>query len=329
METKVKTEIKTEVETEIETEVKTEIKTEIKTEVDMIGKTHFRFPIAVLCLLMSALFLLACACGSGAGQSGGKENGGKENGGQTEQAAAELDQAFVPGIKDRGYLICGCKMDVPGLGFYEEETDTWSGLEIELAYSIAAKLFDVDAETAKSQALVHFEGVTVADREEKLQDGSIDIMIATFTITPERSKTYALSDSYYTDYIGLMVRKDQSDANSLGSDAIKSIADLDGRSVAVAKNSTTREHMLNYLNTMNSIKVHPLFMEYSSYDKMFAALKEGTVDVMSVDVSILNGYLDHNTTILGDRFASQHYGAAVMAEHGELIDIVNEVIAEF
>ena len=111
--------------------------------------------------------------------------------------------------------------------------------------------------------------------------------------------------------------------------SIRSIADLDGRNVAVAKNSTTREHMLNYLNTMNSIKVNPLFFEYSSYDKMFAALKNGTVDVMSVDVSILNGYLDRSTTILGDRFASQHYGAAVMPENGELIEIVNEVIAEF
>lgn len=296
-----------------------------KTEViNMKVKKHFRFPLLLLSLLMTGLLLLASACTAVPGQSGNKETSG-----QTEKAAAELNKDFVPGIRDRGYLICGCKTDVPGLGFHDKETDTWSGLETELAYSIAGKLFDVDAETAKERELVHFEGVTVADREEKLQDGSIDIMIATFTITPQRTQIYTISDSYYTDYIGLMVRKDKSDINSLGSDSIRSIADLDGRNVAVAKNSTTREHMLNYLNTMNSIKVNPLFFEYSSYDKMFAALKEGTVDVMSVDVSILNGYLDNSTTILGDRFASQHYGAAVMPENGELIDIVNEVIAEF
>ena len=77
--------------------------------------------------------------------------------------------AFIDEIKERGYLLAGCKTDVPGLSCYEEQTDTWSGLEVELAYQTAANLFQVSVDEAKERQLVHFVGVTVADREQKLE----------------------------------------------------------------------------------------------------------------------------------------------------------------
>lgn len=291
----------------------------------MIKKLITALALVIMCL---ALFLGGCSGGQGGGQkpSGGSGTDSKDAG---QEITLEEDD-FIKSIKERGKLIVGCKMDVPGLGYYDKKEDSWSGLEVELAYKTAGLIFGVSSDEAKEKDLVEIKGVTVADREETLENGDIDCMIATYTITEERGERFTLSNSYYTDYVGLMVRysgKDQ-DPDSLGSGDIKSIADLDGKYVGVPRNATTRTDFLNYINTMNTIKVSPIFCEYESYDQLFNALKNGNIDVMSVDVSILNGYVDSTTKILDARFAGQHYGAAVRNEDASLINYINKAITE-
>lgn len=289
----------------------------------------FKRKAAVLLMVIMGISVLLGGCGSGG--AGQKPSGGAET---TEQGAPEEitleEDDFIKSIKERGKLIVGCKMDVPGLGLYDKEADSWSGLEVELAYKTAGLIFGVSSDEAKEKGLVEIKGVTVADREETLENGDIDCMIATYTITKERGERFTLSDSYYTDYVGLMVRYTggDKDLDSLGSGDIRSIADLDGKYVGVPRNATTREDFLNYINTMNTIKVSPIFCEYESYDQLFTALKNGNIDVMSVDVSILNGYVDKSTKILDARFAGQHYGAAVKNENANLINYINKAIME-
>ncbi len=258
-----------------------------------------------LCLL---LFVLT-ACSSGA---------------TTNQKEVSLNENCIEDIQDRGHLIVGVKTDVPGLSYFDGIR--YSGLEVELAYKTAANIFEVSVDEAKEKNLVEFVGVTVENREEMLENGDVDCLFATYTITKERKDKYALSKSYYKDYIGLMVLASNTDKNSLGSSGIRSIADLDGKIIGVPKNATTRKDFLNYIHTMNSIKVSPIFNEYTSYDAIFNALQRGEIDVMSVDVSILNGYANASTTILDDRFAGQNYGAAVRLEDEALIEYINRAI---
>ena len=250
-----------------------------------------------------------------------------------QEASSKTDDAAAAGecpdqIRKRGYLIAGCKTDVPGLSFYDSETDTWSGLEVELAWQTAAKLFEVSIDEAKQQQLVQFTGVTVADREKKLESKEVDCLFATYTITKERKEKFAFSDSYYTDYIGLMVRTFGEDPNSLGSREIRSIADLDGKKIGVAKNATTRKMFLDYIQTMNNIQTAPVFFEYKTYQALFSALKKGEIDVMAVDVSILRGYEDPSLKILNDRFGGQRYGVAVRKEDAGLLTYVNDALKQ-
>lgn len=246
---------------------------------------------------------------------------------ENEPLSVAASPKAVESIKEKGKLTVGVKTDVPGLSFLEED-GTYTGLEVELAYKSAAKIFEVSVEDAKDKDLVEFVGVNVADREEKLEKGEVDVLFATYTITKERAEKFALSDSYYKDYIGLMVKKDNADANSLGTEAIRSIADLDGKIIGVPKKATTRTAFLNYIDTMNTIEVSPIFNEYVSYDALYKALKAGDIDVMSVDVSILNGYLDNTLTILADRFAGQNYGAATLKDNEGLLIYINAAINE-
>lgn len=241
-----------------------------------------------------------------------------------------VNEHVIDDIKNAGKLVVGCKADVPGLGYYDSSSEEWSGLEIELAYQTAGYIFEVSPQEAKEKDMVEIKAVTVADREEALESGEIDCMIATYTITEERAQKFALSESYYTDYIGLMVKDSgaNSDNNSLGSKDINSIADLDGKYIGVPRNATTREAFITYIETMDTIKVNPIFCEYEGYEQLFKALKDGNIDVMSVDVSILNGYVDGSTKILNDRFAGQHYGAAVLPENAAILEYVNKAITQ-
>ncbi len=277
----------------------------------------------ILCILLCCM--LCCLSGCGTAQ---KEPDKQEDMPVKAEDVPEMNEGFLDEIRERGYLNAGCKTDVPGLSFYDEETDVWSGLEVELAYQTAANIFDVTIDEAKKQNLVKFIGVTVADREEKLENREADCLFATYTITEERKQKFAFSESYYTDYIGLMVKTAGENPNSLGSSEIRSIADLDGKKIGVAKNATTRKAFLNYMDTMNSVKTAPLFFEYKSYEALFSALKKGDIDVMAVDVSILNGYADSSAKILSDRFGGQRYGAAVRKENAALLEYVNQAIGQ-
>lgn len=274
--------------------------------------------------LFTAVSLLLCAgCGTVSSNPVGTGSGNP-----TEEPTFEIKTTpAIEDIVDRGYLIVGCKNDVPGLGYYNEETQAYEGGEIDLAYYLAAKIFDVSYDEAVDQQLVHFEPVQTHTREKALQDGDVDYIIATYTITDERKKVVDFSNSYYTNSIGLMVNTNSADNSTLREERIRSIVDLDNKYIGIMSGSTTRKDFLNYIDR-NVIPIHPKFVTYSSYAEISDELAAGHIDVFCVDVPILKGYLNDNRKILNDRFASQDYGIAAAKDKDGLIDVANIVIDE-
>ncbi len=233
----------------------------------------------------------------------------------------------VQAIIDRGYLRVACKNDVPGFGYLNPETNTYEGMEIDIAYGIAAKIFDVSVEQAKEKELVHFEPVEVENRELVLTSDQVDYVIATYTITDARKEVVNFSDSYWKSSIGLMVNSNRTDDSTLSEERIRSVMDLDGKTIGVMTNSTTREDFIKYLQN-HGIKISPRFVSYRTYDELSEELTRGNIDVFSVDVTILEGYMQEDRKILDDRFATQFYGVAASKDKEGLIEIANIVIDE-
>lgn len=141
------------------------------------------------------------------------------------------------------------------------------------------------------------------------------MVIATFTIKPDRILQYEFSKPYFVDAIGLLVKKDS---------GIAGFADLNGKTVGVAQSATTRAA----LEAAAAEKGYTLsFLEYPSYPDIKAALDSKRIDCFSVDKAILMGYLDDTVMLLPDSFASQPYGVAVKKGNTELIGVVNDLIA--
>lgn len=99
----------------------------------------------------------------------------------------------------------------------------------------------------KNKKLVEFQGVTAKTRGPLLENGEIDLVIATFTITDERKETYNFSTPYYTDAVGLLVNNDS---------GIESIEDLDGKIIGVAQSSTTKDGFKAYVEE-KGLNVNP------------------------------------------------------------------------
>ena len=107
----------------------------------------------------------------------------------------------VQKIVDKGVLKVGVKNDVPNFGYKNPQTGELEGFEIDLARAIAKDILG-------DESKVEFTPVTAQTRGPLLDTGELDMVIATFTITEERKKSYNFSDPYYTDGVAIMVKKD-------------------------------------------------------------------------------------------------------------------------
>jgi aspartate/glutamate/glutamine transport system substrate-binding protein len=248
-------------------------------------------------LVMSALIAFG-ALAAGCGETDKKETASKNDSGQAIQK-----------IKDRGVLKVGCKIDVPLFGFKNPETEKIEGFEIDLAKAVSKKIFG-------DENKIEFTPVTAKTRGPLLDSGELDMICATYTINEERKKQYNFTEPYYTDPVGLLVKK---------SDNIQSLKDLDGKTIAVPQGATTRK-AVSEAAKKDGIDVK--FAEFPTYTECKAALMSGRAAAYAMDQSNLHGYVDDQTVILPDSFAPQEYGIATKKDNKELCDYIDQVLKE-
>jgi polar amino acid transport system substrate-binding protein len=108
-------------------------------------------------------------------------------------APAHADE--LQDIKSKGVLVVGVKADYPPFG-YLSPTGGNIGLETDLARDVAQRL----------GVKVQFIPVVAANRVQFLQQGKIDLLIATMNDTPEREKVVdIIQPDYYASGYNLMV----------------------------------------------------------------------------------------------------------------------------
>ncbi|HWR30862.1 MAG TPA: transporter substrate-binding domain-containing protein [Negativicutes bacterium] len=232
-------------------------------------------------------------------------------GGTTPAPKSEVSKDAVPAdikaIKDRGVFKAGVKVDVPKFGYKDAKTGKIDGFEIDLVKAIAKKILG-------DENKIDIQGVVAKTRGPLLDNGDVDAVIATFTITEERKKSYNFSDPYYTDGVALMVKK---------ASGAKSLKDLDGKKIGVSQSTTTKKALQTELDKLG---IKASFLEFGTYAEVKAALDSGRVDCYSIDAAILFGYLDDSVVILPDRYSPQEYGAATKKSNTALAKLINDTL---
>lgn len=250
--------------------------------------------LSVLSLTLLLGFIAGCS--SGNSSSGGSSSNAKVTTPQT--------------IKEAGVVKIGIKEDVPYFGYMNPDTNKNEGMEPDIARLIAKEL-------TGSEDNVEFIGITAKTRGPLLDNGELDMVIATFTITDERKETYNFTAPYYKDEIGFLVRQE---------DNFTDIESLDGKTIGVVQSATTKTSLEKEAED-HGISFN--YKELGSYPELKMALTAKRIDAFSVDKSILRGYVGDKTEILKDGFSPQEYGIATKKTNTELNDYLNNLIEKW
>ena len=103
------------------------------------------------------------------------------------------------GGDDDDKITVGIKFDQPGLGL--KTGDTYSGFDVDVARYVAKELgFDADQITFKESPS--------PQRENLLQSGQVDMVVATYSITDTRKEKVDFGGPYFVAGQDLLVRAD-------------------------------------------------------------------------------------------------------------------------
>lgn len=226
---------------------------------------------------------------------------------QTDTPTELSNSDQVQAIIERGVLRVGVKQDVPNFGYKNPDSGEFEGLEIDIARKIADEL-GVDIE---------FTPVTAQTRGPLLDNGQVDLVIATFTITEERKLLYNFTTPYYTDAVGFLVNKDS---------GIKTFTDLNGKTIGVAQGSITRT-LISELADKYGIAVN--FAELGSYPELSVSLRAHRTDAFSVDQSILSGYIGSKSELMDFSFSASDYGIVTKLSNKDLNNYLNSLVEKW
>ena len=197
----------------------------------------------ILVLGLLALMLTGCTSDS------------KDSGSSTKTAKART----LEEIKKDGKIRIGVFSDKNPFG-YVDENGKVQGYDIYFAKRIAKDLLG-------SEDAVEFVYVEAASRVEYLQSGKVDITLANFTVTEERSEKVDFAHPYMKVALGVV---------SPDSALIKSVDDLDGKNLIVVKGTTAETYFSeNYPNVK--------LTKFDEYQEAYDALADGRGDAFSTD----------------------------------------------
>jgi polar amino acid transport system substrate-binding protein len=167
-------------------------------------------------------------------------------------------------VKKRGTLIVGVKADYKPFGF-RDPSGGIKGLEPDLAADVAKKL----------GVKLELVPVVSANRMEFLQQGKIDLMIATMSDTPARRKiVQVIEPLYYADFVNVLLKK--------GS-GLKNWEDLKGKKIC----GTTGA----WYNKPVSEKYGPELAAFDGSEKPLLSLKAGDCIGYLYDQTFIAGKL--------------------------------------
>lgn len=260
-------------------------------------------------LLAASLLGVGALVGCGAGADGTAAG----------SAASADPGSKLAAIKARGQLNAGVKKDVPGYGYYDPAARAYEGMEIDLCHQVAAAIFGVSYEEACERGLVAFTDVTPKTRGPLIDNDQLDVVCATYTITPERRESWDFSSAYRTDYVGLMVKKRS---------GFTRIADLDGKIVGVSQGATTQS-LIEQMLVDEGIDATPEFLAFSGYPIIKSSLDAGNIDCFAMDRSTLAGYMNETVELLEPevKFGEQQYGIATK-KGSDLSAVVDQCVLD-
>ncbi|MBM7172283.1 transporter substrate-binding domain-containing protein [Streptomyces sp. G44] len=268
--------------------------------------------VTAACVL--ALSLVA-ACGGGS-------DGGSGTGAASPTRSDGSGEGGQPSLFDKKTLNIAVKKGQPGFSTRSEEEDDFAGFEAQLVQFLSS---DLDFRAADWD-------VQSRNREKVLRERSMDLVIATYSITEPRDKKIDFTAPYLKTYQGVLVRDDEN--------GIKRLADVDGKGVCSVRGSTgdpgsetdrkAKQAVRDALGPSVEVGLR------NSYKTCVRELIRGNFDIVWTDKIILEGFAQdpryagdvkvvRNITVKKQQF----YGIGLREGHTEDCRKLNDALKRF
>ncbi|MEU2612040.1 glutamate ABC transporter substrate-binding protein [Micromonospora sp. NPDC007271] len=203
-------------------------------------------------------------------------------------------------------LVIGVKADQPGLGL--QTGSQYEGFDVEIA-KIVAKGLGVDANN------IEWKTTVSANREPFIQQGTVDLVVATYTINDERKQKINFAGPYYIAGQDLLVKADST---------ITGPESLEGKKVCSAQGSTPAKRIQTDYPKAS-------LQQFDAYSKCITALEGGQVDAVTTDDIILAGYAAQSQyagkfKVVGKTFSTEPYGIGLKKDDKDGCEKINEIL---
>lgn len=211
-------------------------------------------------------------------------------------------------IKERGKLIVGEALDAPLLSQQDPTNpDEVSGFDADLAKLLAVYIL--------GEPNVEIVPPASETREALLQNGTVDVVFNTYTITEERAEQVAFAGPYFDSGLAVAVKSDNTD--------IKGIEDLGGKTVIVGANTPAVTAVPQEQPTAKLI-------DFATDPQAVQALLQGRGDAYVQDYTLLASGAEANEDmkVVGQPFTSELYGIGLGHGDDEFKDFINNWLLE-
>lgn len=219
-------------------------------------------------------------------------------------AGADLLQT----IRERGRLVAGVKYDSKPFGYLDTGGEL-KGFDIDLVRELARRILG-DPES------VDFQQVMSSTRVIALNSGSVDLVAATMTVTPDREAVIDFSDIYFMAHQKVLVPWES---------PVNALDDLSGKTILYVFGTTSEENIKKRLPQAG-------FTGFKTSTDAFSALKAGRGDALTTDNTILTGFINSacGFRMLSDKLSDEPYGVGFRQDPATytLREQVNKTLAE-
>ncbi|GAA1785217.1 glutamate ABC transporter substrate-binding protein [Actinomadura chokoriensis] len=212
-----------------------------------------------------------------------------------------------PSITDRDRLVIGVKDDQPGLS-QRTRDGSFAGFDVDVATYVAGRLGVAPEDLT-------FRPLSSDERESALRRGTVDMVVATYSITPERKDQVTFAGPYYVAHQDILVRQ--------GERAIRTVRDLRGKKLCQVAGSNS------WRRVTEERKVAATLVPAGSYAACVEALAAGRLDAVSTDDLILAGFAattGSRVAVVNAPFSDERYGIGLPEGDLEGCRAINRIL---
>ncbi|ADP82294.1 glutamate ABC transporter substrate-binding protein [Pseudofrankia inefficax] len=278
----------------------------------MFARTRLSARVSAVTVgLAAAIALTLAACGGSDPGPGAAPAGTAKatSGYKMTQATAFPASATLDRIRQRGELIVGTKFDQPLFGLQNPTTGKIEGFDTEIARLLSIRIFG-------SPDKVKFVETVSKNREPFIQQGKVDVVVATYTINDARKKLVDFAGPYYTAGQDIMVKA--------GDTTVHGVTDLNGKKVCTVEGSTSETNLRAKAPGASVVLV-------DTYSSCAEQLLDGRVDAVTTDNVVLLGLVSQHKDALklvGTAFTSEPYGIGLIKGDDGFRAFLNDTLDE-